>query len=139
MPISISAFLPLYLSCDSRKVYLVAGYEVKNCPVLALVLFCAALRSGCRRTHPCSCHLRGRRRRWQEADGESIVMDQRASRPQPWVSECREQRQLFTPPSLFINAPPLPRPTPRSAVHLFFCFISKIPHCLCLRLCAVAF
>lgn len=60
----------------------------------------------CRRTHPCSCHLRGRRRGRPPppgADGESIVMDQRASRPQPWVSECREQRQLFTPPSLFIN------------------------------------
>lgn len=78
------------------------------------------------------------------ADGESIVMDQRASRPQPWLSECREQRQLFTPPSLFINALPPPphrppHPTPRSAVHLFFCFISRIPHSLCLRLCAVAF
>lgn len=84
VPISISAFLPLYLSCDSRKVHLVAGHEVKNCPVRVLVLFCVALRSGCRRTHPCSCHLRGRRR-WRRpgADGESIVMDQRASRPQP--------------------------------------------------------
>lgn len=139
MPISISAFLPLYLCCDSRKVHLVAGHEVKNCPERELVLLCVALRSGCWRTHPCSCHLHGRRRRRrpQGADGESIVMDQRASRPQPWVSQCREQRQLFTPPSLFINAPP--RPTPRSAVHLFFCFISKIPHSLCLRLCAVAF
>lgn len=140
VPISISAFLPLYLCCDSRKVHLVAGREVKNWPARALILFCVALRPGCRRTHPCSCHLRGRRRRRPPgADGESIVMDQRASRPQPWVSECREQRQLFTAPSLFINALPPPRPTPRSAVHLFFCFISKIPHSLCLRFCAVAF
>lgn len=123
VPISISAFLPLYLCCDSRKVHLVAGREVKNWSARAFILFCVALCSGCRRTHPCSCHLRGRRRRRQRppgADGESIVMDQRASRPQPWVSECREQRQLFTPPSLFINAPPPPDPSVCSALILLF-------------------
>lgn len=125
LPISISAvvFLPLYPCCASRKVHLVTGYEVKNCRARLSV----ELGMPANASLSCGRRLCGRcRRRPWGADGESIVMDQRVSWLQPWVSECREQQQLYTASSLFflIIAPPLttrttpappPLPPPSSA------------------------
>lgn len=114
-------------SCLVRS--LVAKHEVKNCyACLSAEFGMPANASLC-----CGCHLCGRLRRWPwGADGESIVMDQRVSWLQPWVSECREQQQLYLPPSLFYDCPLISPSFPRVLVPLFFCFISNIPDSPCL-------